>query len=75
MSHIYRLGDKVELKNPLPGEPRGPWTVMGVKLNCAPPGYMLMHHGAGRARKINADEGELSSYRGSQKVHIQQSTD
>ncbi len=75
MSHIYRLGDAVELKNPLPGEPRGPWKVLGVKLNRAPPSYNLLHQGAGRAKKIVADEGELVSYRRNQKVSPQQSTD
>ena len=75
MSHIYRLGEQVELKNPLHGEPRGPWKVLGVKINPAPPSYNLLHQGPGKAKKIVADEGELVSYRGDQKVHLQQSTD
>lgn len=62
MSHIHKLGARVALKSPLPGEPRGPWKVLGVKLNTAPPVYNLLHQGPGKARKITAEEGELLGY-------------
>lgn len=74
MSHIHKLGAEVALKNPLPGEPQGPWKVVGVKLNTAPPQYKLFHKGAGKGRFIEADEGELLGYAEARTVSHQVNT-
>ena len=71
MNHIHKLGAHVALKSPLPGEPSGPWKVVGVKTTKAPPEYKLFHKGAGKARLIDADEGELVGYSGAQAVSKQ----
>lgn len=62
MSHIHKLGAAVALKNPLAGEPAGPWKVVGIKVAKAPPEYKLFHKSVGKGRTINADEGELSAW-------------
>lgn len=64
MSFIHKVGSIVSLKNPLPGEPSGPWKVLGVKLNAAPPVYKLLRETkrAGKPSIISADEGELTQH-------------
>ena len=62
MTAMYLLGASVDLKDPLAGEPRGPWKVVGINTNAAPIVYKLMR----LVRKgvppkiIHADEGELT---------------
>lgn len=74
MSHIYLLGAEVALKNPLPGEPKGPWKVVGIKATKAPPEYKLFHKGVGKGRFIEADEGELFAYQETRTVSRQTNT-
>lgn len=71
MSHIYLIGAEVALKNPLSGEPKGPWKVVGIKITKAPPEYKLFHKGAGKGRFIEADEGELLRWNDAQTVSYQ----
>lgn len=71
MNHIYLLGAEVALKSPLPGEPKGPWKVVGIKTTKAPPEYKLFHKGAGKGRFIEADEGELLRWKDAQTVSYQ----
>lgn len=74
MSHIHKLGAEVAIKNPLPGEVKGPWKVVGIKTTKAPPEYKLFYKGAGRGQFISADEGELLPYAEAQMVSHQVNT-
>lgn len=59
----YRLGDTVDMLDPLPGEPKGPWRIVGVTVTRVPTEYKLAHYQPGKKPLyVTVEEPEITPH-------------